>query len=195
MIKFEWTEDIVSPPNPRSCKDPGASVRSQSDNAPTEQRCLLFILTHTNVLISAPWLSWLQRPTVTIKQSEGREFEPHGGSILLSVETRSQEFFRERRRLSNCVRGCLYFEHVSVLSLGLRQFSTFFNVPNLAPVSASPVRAPDKYSSLARPPARSLSLTAYSLMSASRLAVAQMVLRWFTLTPGHELRSRNGCLW
>ncbi len=35
------------------------------------------------VRIYAPWLSWSQRPTVTIKQSEGREFEPHWGSNIL----------------------------------------------------------------------------------------------------------------
>ena len=33
--------------------------------------------------ICAPWLSWLQRPTVTSRQSEGREFEPHRGSSIL----------------------------------------------------------------------------------------------------------------
>ena len=30
--------------------------------------------------MDAPWLSWLQRPTVTYGTSEGREFEPHWGS-------------------------------------------------------------------------------------------------------------------
>ena len=31
----------------------------------------------------APWLSWLQRPTVKrIVQSEGREFEPHWGRVF-----------------------------------------------------------------------------------------------------------------
>ena len=41
--------------------------------------------------VNAPWLSWLQRPTVTVlrkcesaseyRESEGREFEPHWGSV------------------------------------------------------------------------------------------------------------------
>ena len=39
--------------------------------------------TTVTLLICAPWLSWLQRPTVTNWQSEGREFEPHWGSIFL----------------------------------------------------------------------------------------------------------------
>ena len=35
---------------------------------------------------NAPWLSWLQRPTVRLRnhpQSEGREFEPHWGRCIL----------------------------------------------------------------------------------------------------------------
>ena len=39
-------------------------------------------------LIHAPWLSWLQRPTVILyqeSQSEGREFEPHWGSLFLRI--------------------------------------------------------------------------------------------------------------
>ena len=39
-------------------------------------------------LIHAPWLSWLQRPTVILYQeslSEGREFEPHWGSLFLRI--------------------------------------------------------------------------------------------------------------
>ena len=39
-----------------------------------------------NTKTCAPWLSWLQRPTVSFasasKQSEGREFEPHWGSSV-----------------------------------------------------------------------------------------------------------------
>ena len=40
--------------------------------------------------MTAPWLSWLQRPTVSSKQSEGREFEPHWGSVSFAhcLETR-----------------------------------------------------------------------------------------------------------
>ena len=38
------------------------------------------------VVFNAPWLSWLQRPTVRLRnhpQSEGREFEPHWGRYVL----------------------------------------------------------------------------------------------------------------
>ena len=43
------------------------------------------IIAHGWTLIRAPWLSWLQRPTVIPLASEGREFEPHWGSLFLSL--------------------------------------------------------------------------------------------------------------
>ncbi|KAK0436937.1 hypothetical protein EV421DRAFT_1096757 [Armillaria borealis] len=43
---------------------------------------LIMMLAPKNSTLSAPWLSWLQRPTVK-SQSEGREFEPLWGSMRM----------------------------------------------------------------------------------------------------------------
>ena len=49
---------------------------------------------------SAPWLSWLQRPTVTPMTSEGREFEPHWGSSFFFVFLTNNHCFHRLRALA-----------------------------------------------------------------------------------------------
>ena len=51
------------------------------NNNSVDQYCIeISWWTTAKVFLHAPWLSWLQRPTVTHHTSEGREFEPHWGS-------------------------------------------------------------------------------------------------------------------
>ena len=64
----------------------------------TNSLCLRVWVTSRPLSFNAPWLSWLQRPTVRLRnhpQSEGREFEPHWGRAFLYLRPDIQVILRD----------------------------------------------------------------------------------------------------